>query len=116
LAGLSGVTHLDPDEGMLFVYRDRSNRRFWMKGCLMSLDIAFLDEDPGAGDGRLIVRQFATLPAPAPGATDENMPRAASRRPVRFILEMPGGWFGRNGLGEGTAVDLPAALRRMAVE
>lgn len=41
--GLGGVASLAPDEGMLFAFTDSAERTFWMRGCVMDLDIAFLD-------------------------------------------------------------------------
>lgn len=41
--GLGGVASLGPDEGMLFAFTDSAERTFWMRGCIMDLDIAFLD-------------------------------------------------------------------------
>lgn len=42
--GLGGVESLAPDEGMLFAFADSAERTFWMRRCVMDLDIAFLDQ------------------------------------------------------------------------
>ncbi len=101
--GLTGV-RLAADEGMLFVYAGpKQDRGFWMKGCVMALDIAWLSDD-------LRVTRIDTLPAPRPDETDGTMPRASSPGPVRYILEMPGGWFERHGLKAGARVRVPTEL------
>ncbi|MFS8131358.1 MAG: DUF192 domain-containing protein [Candidatus Dojkabacteria bacterium] len=42
--GLMSVTSLPEREGMLFVFDDLTQRTFWMKNTLISLDIIYLDE------------------------------------------------------------------------
>lgn len=44
--GLSGVKpeQLEDNEGMLFTYKERGPRRFWMPNTFIDLDIFFLDE------------------------------------------------------------------------
>lgn len=105
--GLGGVRHLGADEGMLFVYPDLDRRQFWMRGCLIALDIAFL-----GADGSVLLLE--TLPPPS-GETG----RAASTRsspPSAFVLEVEAGFFERNGLGVGTVVHIPAVVERRTAE
>lgn len=42
--GLSEREDLSADEGMLFVYEDKSRRGFWMKNMNFAIDIFWLDE------------------------------------------------------------------------
>lgn len=41
--GLMGRTSLEPDGGMLFVFPEASYQSFWMKDCLIDIDLIFLD-------------------------------------------------------------------------
>jgi uncharacterized membrane protein (UPF0127 family) len=95
--GLSERDGLPRDGGMLFVYPRAEERFFWMRGCLIGLDIAFLAEDG-------TVLQLETLP---PGADKEgrDIPSAESELPVRFVLETAAGWMRANGLDVGSRVD-----------
>lgn len=43
--GLSGITTLADDQGMLFVFSEASNYPFWMKDMLIPLDIIWLNEE-----------------------------------------------------------------------
>jgi len=43
--GLSGVTNLQEDEGMLFVFPDNDTHGIWMKDMYIDLDIIWLNED-----------------------------------------------------------------------
>lgn len=98
--GLGGRTSLEEDEGMLFIYPDAQSRSFWMKGCLMALDIAYLDDG-----GRIF--QIGTREPPVPGS--DVMPRLRSEKPARFVLEMRAGWFRDHGIGPGTEVAFSAS-------
>ncbi len=99
--GLADRTTLAADEGMLFVYPAAGQRSFWMLGCRIALDIAFLDDQGG-------VLNVVTLPAPAPGLSSAQLPLAASLKPARFVLELPAGTFARWGLDAGARCILPA--------
>jgi uncharacterized membrane protein (UPF0127 family) len=100
--GLGGRTSLPEDGGMLFVYATAERRTYWMKDCLIGLDIAFIGAD------RRIVN-VATLPAAA-GLPDARVPKADSAAPAQWVLEASSGWFARHELGAGDEVDLSAAL------
>jgi len=100
--GLGGRAELPDDGGMLFVYATAEQRTYWMKDCLIALDIAFI------GDDRRIVN-VATLPAAA-GLPDSLIPKAGSRAPARYVLETTAGWFARHGLGAGDEVDVSAGV------
>ena len=101
--GLMAVEHLDPDEGMLFVYETAGARTIWMRGCSIALDVAFLD-----GEGRVL--EVATLRPPT--ETDGHVEQRTSAADARYVLELPAGFFARHGLGPGARVTLPAVVRR----
>ncbi len=99
--GLGGVATLGANEGMLFVYRKPDARQFWMRGCLIALDIAFLDD---AGT----VVQLDTLDPPVRAGGEAAETRRSP--PVRYVLEVRAGFFHRHGLGEGSRVELPSSV------
>jgi uncharacterized membrane protein (UPF0127 family) len=43
--GLSGRRDLPGDEGMLFIFDHPQELKFWMQGCLMPIDVAYIGED-----------------------------------------------------------------------
>ncbi len=106
--GLGGRTSLPPDGGMLFVYRDDVVRNFWMKDCLIGLDIAYVRADG-------TIARIATLP-PGAGLPNEQIPHASSKEPVRYVLEADRHWFAQHGVGEGDRVDLSAVLAGVVPE
>ena len=106
--GLGGRPRLDDDAGMLFVYDRAEPRAFWMKDCLLALDIAYLD----AG-GRVV--DLVTLP-PGAGLPDGDVPRSPTSRPALYVLETNAGWFEARGIGVGARIDVGAAVRGVVAE
>lgn len=97
--GLAGVRYLPAEEGMLFIFPDSRRRKFWMKGCRVPLDVAFLD-----ADRRVVSMHTMTLPRRDPPR------RYLSRAPARYALEVRAGALDRAGVGVGDVaefVDVP---------
>lgn len=106
--GLMHREHMDDDAGMLFAFPDERRRQFWMKNCLIDLDILFLD-----ANGRIV----ATDTMMAPTELDFGVPvdRSDSVRPAQFAIELNRGTIHRLGLEVGDTIDLPlAALKAHA--
>ena len=89
--GMMGRTKLDPDKGMFFVYGEAERRSYWMKGCLIYLDIIYIRENGSIAN---IIRNAV------PG--DES-PRH-SRGPVLAVLELAGGRAKELGIRPGDKV------------
>ena len=98
--GLMGVKELGPDEGMLFHFPDSKERFFWAYGCYLDLDVAFLDEEG-------IILSIEELKAYPEERSQwffiEHAVR--SKGPAAQVLEMPVGWFSRNGYLPGDQLD-----------
>ncbi len=102
--GLGGRTRLGPDEGMLFLYPRAEGRSFWMKGCLIGLDILFLDDE-----GRIL--NIASLDPPVSEDVEENIPSARSIAPASMVLELRKGWCEDHSVKPGERVRLSEAIR-----
>lgn len=93
--GLMFRTALPADGGMLFVYPDDARHCMWMRNTYVPLSVAFVD-----AQGRVV-------------NTDEMAPQTdvshCAAGPVRYVLEMPAGWFARHGVGAGTRLDFRVA-------
>lgn len=85
--GLMFRTELEDGEGMLFVFRDEEIRSFWMRDTYIPLDIAFMDRTQRIVD----IQQMEPLV--------EDF--YESRAPAMFALEVPQGWFERQGIEVG---------------
>jgi uncharacterized membrane protein (UPF0127 family) len=86
--GLMWRTALPEGEGMLFLFGEVADHSFWMKNTLVSLDLVFL-----GADGTVV------------GVVENTEPRSLVPRgvgkPSAHVLEVPGGWCSRHGLGAG---------------
>ena len=82
--GLMFRKKLPDGEGMLFVYSRDERMSFWMKNTSLPLSIAFISKTGEIID-ILDMTPFRTTPV-------------QSSRSVRYALEVPHGWFARNGI------------------
>ncbi len=89
--GLMYRDHLAPGKGMLFVFPQAAPQSFWMRNTKIPLDILFIDDD-----GRIVRIHERTTPF-----SEAGLPSGA---PVRFVLEVPGGYCDDVGVGEGDKV------------
>jgi uncharacterized membrane protein (UPF0127 family) len=107
--GLSGRTRLGVDEGMIFVYAKPKILGYWMKDCLIDLEIIYLRSDG------MIMSIHRMHKEPPRGdeerlSTYENrLPRYPSRYRVQFALEFTPGTIKRLGLKTGQVITVPKA-------
>lgn len=102
--GLSGREHLPLDTGMLFVFEEERPLHFWMKEMHFPLDIIWIDARCR------LVSVSANVPKPPPNAGNDEIPRARSPSPARYVLEVNAGEAERNGLQPGDAVEFRGAI------
>ncbi len=94
--GLAGRSHLPIDRGMLFVYPQPKNMTFWMEGCLIPIDIVFIDADL-----RVVNTYEMTVEPDGRGRA-----RYTSNVPAQYALELSGGSIRRAGIAVGDTVEL----------
>ena len=85
--GLMLRREMPQSEGMLFIFEQAGVQCFWMKNTLLPLTAAFV-----ADDG--IIVNLADM---KPQSTESH----CSKQPVRYVLEMNQGWFGKKGIKAG---------------
>lgn len=98
--GLMFREKLGADDGMLFIFMTEQPLAFWMKNTRVNLDIGYFN-----GARELIdIQQMA-----ATSVIQTEFPSYPSKRPARYALEMPQGWFKKNGFREGTVLQMKPA-------
>ena len=105
--GMGGRESIARDGGMLFVFPEARWRRFWMKNCLIPLDIMFLD-----ARGRITA--IHQMPAEPPQAEGESLQEYEDRLPgytsllgAQYAIELEYGRISELGLKTGQKIELP---------
>jgi uncharacterized protein len=92
------------DEGMLFIFPRSDFHSFWMKNCLVSLDIAWLSED----------LTIVHLEQQVPACRKDPCPSYPSMSKARYVLEIASGMASKHAMRVGgkirvTGLDLESA-------
>ena len=88
--GLSGITSLAMDEGMLFIFPKDGMYSFWMKDMLFSIDMLWISFDG------LVV-------SIVPSASPATYPHAFTPSTLaRYVLEVPAGFAAEHKIGVGS--------------
>lgn len=90
--GLMYRESLADGRGMLFVFPDSQVRSFWMKNTFIPLDIGYMDAN----------LQIVDIQAMQPESEETH----TSAAPAMFALEVPLGWFEKEGIGVGAEAQL----------
>ena len=104
--GLAGRESIPEGTGMLFVFPESRVRRFVMRGCLVDIDIIFLD-----AAGRVVTTHH--MPAEPPQKDNETkkqyedrLTKYSSRFNSKYAIEIPGGALETLDLEPGDSIDL----------
>lgn len=76
--GLMFRQSIPDDFGMLFVHNREEYRSYWMKNCLVNLDIIYLDKN----------KQIINIHIAAPPCKMEPCKGYPSERPAQYVLEL----------------------------
>jgi len=92
--GYMGRAHVGDDEGMLFVHPQAAVRKFWMKNCLVSLDLIWMDAD----------HRIVHIEHEAPPCGPDECPGIGPDRLANDVLEIRGGLARLEGLNIGDRI------------
>ncbi len=98
--GLSGRTSLEANGGMFFVFTQKGVKpAFWMKDMLIPLDIIWIKNSE-------VFQINKNVQPPKKGAPDSQLSLILPKDPIDYVLEVNAGFSDKNGVVEGTPVDL----------
>jgi uncharacterized protein len=92
--GLMYRDNLPKDRCMFFLYDEDRQHPIWMKNCLISLDVVWLDYE-----GRVV--GFEENVPPCSPMLGDNCPTYGDAYVARYFVEFPSGTFKRLGLKKG---------------
>ena len=92
--GMMYRTNMTDAEGMLFLFGLPGQRSFYMRNCVVPLSAAYIDDNG-------VVDQIVDL---NPGV-EEPVPSTSDR--IKYVLEVPQGWFKRMNVATGSVVATP---------
>jgi len=107
--GLGGVAELGPDEGMLFAFPSAEERTFWMRDCVIDLDIAFIDAKGFVTAVHTMPKEPLRAEGESEGAYLARLKRYPSGAPAQFVLEVAPGTFAELGVRRGSRIEFDAA-------
>jgi len=113
--GLMGRKNIDEHGGMIFIYKRAKPQSFWMKNCLIDIDILYLDSR-----GRIVsMHQMKKEPPRGQHETmfdyDRRLKRYPSGRSSQFIIELKPGSIDRLKLKVGQTIELDLPKLRQIV-
>ena len=104
--GMMYRKEMGDNEGMLFVFPWDQYLSFYMKNCLIDLDILYLKTN-----GR--IEKIMTMLKPVAG---KELLYYDSDKPVRYALELPAGMAKQLKLQVGDVIDIPSRVRKIIPE
>jgi len=104
--GLMEREEIDEHGGMLFIYPDAKERGYWMKNCLVDIDMIFLDEEGRITAVHQAKKELPRQPGESEWDYEDRLKRYSSRRPAQFVIEVKAGTIKRLGLKAGQLVEL----------
>lgn len=108
--GLGGVASLSDSEGMLFVFTDSEPRNFWMVGCIMDIDIAFIDPFGFVTAVHTMPKEPLQAEGEDLAAYQARLARYPSVAPAQYALEVAPGELGKLGVRRGVRVEFDRDL------
>jgi len=107
--GLGSVSELPENGGMIFVFPDSEPRGFWMKDCLMDIDIAYISPLGIVTAVHTMAKQPLKGENESLSAYHQRLKTYPSGSPAQIAIELRPGTFDKLGIKRGSKItlDLP---------
>lgn len=99
--GLSGVTQLDANQGMLFIFDTDGDWGMWMKDMELAIDMLWVDKE---------LRVVHIEEDVSPDTYKNGRQTFSSGRDVRFVIETPAFFTSNNNITVGDRVYIPEII------
>lgn len=106
--GLMGRQEIAAGGGMVFVFPDTVKRSFWMKNCLVDMDLAYLDDKGVVVSVHTMTVEPARSSGESASAYEARLRRYQSEVPSRYAIELRAGTLARLGIEPGARLTLPS--------
>lgn len=116
MRGLGGVDKIADDGGMIFIFPDSKERKFYMKDCVVDMDIMFLDSLGYVTATYTMPMQPARKPDETETAYDLRLPRYSSLTPAQYAIELRKGRIAELGIKTREKIPLDLAKLRPAAK
>lgn len=114
--GLGGVASLGPTEGMMFAFPDAAPRNFWMVGCIMDIDIAFIDPLGVVTAVHTMPKEDLQRDGESIYDYEARLKRYPSLSPAQFALEVAPGTLEKLGVKRGSYIEFDRKLLKSIAE
>lgn len=102
--GLSGRKNLGENEGMLFIFENKSRPSFWMKDMLIPIDIIWITDNKIVGIEKNVPNPQLTTP-------DSQLKLYSPHEGIDYVLEVNAGFSEMHAIETGNTVDLSEAIK-----
>lgn len=109
--GLMNRTEIPDDGGMIFIFKDSRERSFWMKNCLVDMDIIYLDRSHRIVSAYNMKKQPLKKHSESESDYEDRIRNSASypsRGASQFVIELKDGKIQQLGLQRGEKIILDA--------
>lgn len=114
--GLGGVTSIADDGGMIFIFPSSALRRFWMKDCVVDMDIVFLDPLGFITAVHTMSAEPLKGPDETEAAYEARLRGYSSVAPAQFAIELRKGRAAELGLKPAQRIPLDAKTLRAVAQ
>lgn len=115
--GLMERDAIEDHHGMIFIFPEPALLSFWMKNCLIDIDVMFVDAHGVITATHTMRAEPLRRPRESEFAYEQRLRKYTSRRPAQFAIELKAGEIDRLQLRPGQTIQMDLErLKKLAAE